>query len=248
MRASRRRAALASALSSAATLRETPALERSQALLPCGQGGLDLRCQFPKAHGGLLGAAMGLGGGLRAGRGGRHRGDGEDRRSGQGADKGKTGHPGSLDAPGLALTPSSRTCRQNDRQTIDSVGKCRGLGVRGHAGAARVGGMRRWLFADQLGPHFLDEPDQPVLLIEARSVFRPPALPPAQGAPGPVRAAPPRRRAGRAVRCSSRPTPTREALAGIGEPLSVCQPDLVRALIGSSARSAGRRCCPRGGS
>lgn len=35
---------------------------------------------------------------------------------------------------------------------------------------------RRWLFADQLGPHFLDdpsldEPDQPVLLIEARSVF-----------------------------------------------------------------------------
>ncbi|MEP6697568.1 MAG: cryptochrome/photolyase family protein [Pseudonocardiales bacterium] len=30
---------------------------------------------------------------------------------------------------------------------------------------------RRWLFADQLGPHFLDDPDQPVLLIEARSVF-----------------------------------------------------------------------------
>ncbi|MGA9747447.1 MAG: cryptochrome/photolyase family protein, partial [Nocardioides sp.] len=31
---------------------------------------------------------------------------------------------------------------------------------------------RRWLFADQLGPHFLDDPGQPVLLIEARSVFR----------------------------------------------------------------------------
>ncbi|MCW2620563.1 MAG: deoxyribodipyrimidine photolyase-related protein [Frankiales bacterium] len=30
----------------------------------------------------------------------------------------------------------------------------------------------RWLFADQLGPQFLDEPDQPVLLVEARSVFR----------------------------------------------------------------------------
>ncbi|GAB2481237.1 cryptochrome/photolyase family protein [Jatrophihabitans fulvus] len=31
---------------------------------------------------------------------------------------------------------------------------------------------RRWLFGDQVGPHFLDEPDQQVLLIEARSVFR----------------------------------------------------------------------------
>ncbi|GAB3267891.1 cryptochrome/photolyase family protein [Kineosporia babensis] len=31
---------------------------------------------------------------------------------------------------------------------------------------------RRWLFADQLGPHFLDEPGQPVLLIESQQVFR----------------------------------------------------------------------------
>ena len=31
---------------------------------------------------------------------------------------------------------------------------------------------RRWLFADQLGPHFLDAPDQPVLLLEATGVFR----------------------------------------------------------------------------
>ncbi|HSK25888.1 MAG TPA: cryptochrome/photolyase family protein [Jiangellales bacterium] len=30
----------------------------------------------------------------------------------------------------------------------------------------------RWLFADQLGPHFLDTPDQTVLLIESRAVFR----------------------------------------------------------------------------
>ena len=30
---------------------------------------------------------------------------------------------------------------------------------------------RRWLFGDQLGRHFLDSADQPVLLIEARSVF-----------------------------------------------------------------------------
>lgn len=31
--------------------------------------------------------------------------------------------------------------------------------------------VRRWCFADQLGPHFLDEPAQPVLLIEAQAVF-----------------------------------------------------------------------------
>ncbi len=31
---------------------------------------------------------------------------------------------------------------------------------------------RRWLFGDQLGPHFLDDPTQPVLLIEATRVFR----------------------------------------------------------------------------
>ncbi len=30
----------------------------------------------------------------------------------------------------------------------------------------------RWLFADQLGPHFLDSTDQRVLLIESRAVFR----------------------------------------------------------------------------
>jgi deoxyribodipyrimidine photolyase-related protein len=32
--------------------------------------------------------------------------------------------------------------------------------------------MRRWLFADQLGEHFLDDDSRPVLLIESRSVFR----------------------------------------------------------------------------
>ncbi len=37
-----------------------------------------------------------------------------------------------------------------------------------------IGGMtsrRRWLFGDQLGPHFLDDPEQPVLLIESKAVF-----------------------------------------------------------------------------
>ena len=31
---------------------------------------------------------------------------------------------------------------------------------------------RRWLFADQLGPQFLDDPAQPVLLVESAAVFR----------------------------------------------------------------------------
>jgi deoxyribodipyrimidine photolyase-related protein len=30
---------------------------------------------------------------------------------------------------------------------------------------------RRWCFADQLGPHFLDGPRQQVLLIESKGVF-----------------------------------------------------------------------------
>ncbi len=30
---------------------------------------------------------------------------------------------------------------------------------------------RRWLFGDQLGPHFLDSPDQTVLMVEAKRVF-----------------------------------------------------------------------------
>ena len=36
----------------------------------------------------------------------------------------------------------------------------------------RSPGTRRWLFADQLGPHFLDGPRQPVLLVESTDVFR----------------------------------------------------------------------------
>jgi deoxyribodipyrimidine photolyase-related protein len=45
------------------------------------------------------------------------------------------------------------------------------VGDRGNA-AADTRSTRRWLFADQLGPHFLDAPDQPVLLVEARGVLR----------------------------------------------------------------------------
>nr|WP_196790987.1 cryptochrome/photolyase family protein [Motilibacter aurantiacus] len=52
---------------------------------------------------------------------------------------------------------------------------------RGHTRTSRVAGgpsgpqtcavTRRWLFADQLGPHFLDDPAQPVLLVESRAVL-----------------------------------------------------------------------------
>ena len=31
---------------------------------------------------------------------------------------------------------------------------------------------RRWLFGDQLGPHFLDAPNQPVLMVESRRCSR----------------------------------------------------------------------------
>jgi len=36
---------------------------------------------------------------------------------------------------------------------------------------AAAASTTRWLFGDQLGPHFLDALDQPVLLIESRAVF-----------------------------------------------------------------------------
>src|ERR1700759_1920177 len=41
---------------------------------------------------------------------------------------------------------------------------------KGMAGSMSVD-TRRWCFADHLGPHFLDAPDQPVLLIESRAAF-----------------------------------------------------------------------------
>ena len=45
--------------------------------------------------------------------------------------------------------------------------------VRATPSSGRVLAMtRRWLFADQLGPQYLDRPDQQVLLIEAQQVLR----------------------------------------------------------------------------
>lgn len=87
---------------------------------------------------------------------------------------------------------------------------------------------RRWVFADQLGPHYLDAPDQPVLLVESRAVLR-------------------RRRfhrqkahlvlsalRHRAAELGDQATFVRsetygEALAGLGEPVTVTQPTSFRA-------------------
>ena len=83
--------------------------------------------------------------------------------------------------------------------------------------------MRRWLFADQLGPHFLDAPDQPVLLIEARSVFRRRRF--HRQKAHLVLSALRHRAAELGGQCRFVQADTYgEALARIGEPLSVCQP------------------------
>ncbi|WP_338074942.1 cryptochrome/photolyase family protein [Kineococcus vitellinus] len=87
----------------------------------------------------------------------------------------------------------------------------------------RSPGTRRWLFADQLGPHFLDGPHQPVLLLESTDVF--------------TRGRFHRRKAHlilsalrhRAAELGEQATyvraPTyREGLAECGEPVSVCDP------------------------
>jgi deoxyribodipyrimidine photolyase-related protein len=59
------------------------------------------------------------------------------------------------------------------RRTGDDAGSGPGEGDPALADfPAEAPGTRRWCFADQLGPHFLDAPDQPVLLIESRAVLR----------------------------------------------------------------------------
>ena len=52
--------------------------------------------------------------------------------------------------------------------------RCQRTNMRRRDGSGRVTPVttRRWLFADQLGPQFLDTPDQPALLVESRAVFR----------------------------------------------------------------------------
>lgn len=83
--------------------------------------------------------------------------------------------------------------------------------------------MRRWLFADQLGPHFLDAPDQPVLLVEARSVLRRRRF--HRRKAHLVLSALRHRRAELGDRVAYVQAGTyREALERLGEPVTVCRP------------------------
>ena len=96
---------------------------------------------------------------------------------------------------------------------------------------------RRWLFGDQLGPHFLDAPDQPVLMIESRAVFARRRV--HRQKAHLVLSAMRHRAAELGGQCRYvRADTYREALAQVDEPLSVCHPtshaadDLVRGLDG----------------
>jgi deoxyribodipyrimidine photolyase-related protein len=82
---------------------------------------------------------------------------------------------------------------------------------------------RRWLFGDQLGPHFLDAPDQPVLLVESQRVFGRRRFHRAKAHL--VLSAMRHRALELGERCHYARTQTYgEALAELGEPLTVCQP------------------------
>ncbi|HSU36347.1 MAG TPA: cryptochrome/photolyase family protein [Propionibacteriaceae bacterium] len=95
---------------------------------------------------------------------------------------------------------------------------------------------RRWLFGDQLGPHFLDQPGQPVLMIESSRVFRRRAF--HRQKAHLILSAMRHRAAELGSQCDYRRTDTyRAGLSGIDEPLDVVQPTswaalhLVEALI-----------------
>ncbi|MEP6852526.1 MAG: cryptochrome/photolyase family protein [bacterium] len=83
--------------------------------------------------------------------------------------------------------------------------------------------IRRWLFADQLGPHFLDAQDQPVLLIESRRVFARRRF--HRQKAHLVLSAMRHRAAELGDQCRYERTETyAEALDRVGEPLTVCRP------------------------
>jgi deoxyribodipyrimidine photolyase-related protein len=100
-----------------------------------------------------------------------------------------------------------------------------------------TGASRRWLFGDQLGPHFVDGPDQPVLLIESKRVFARRRVHRAKAHL--VLSAMRHRAAELGDRCRYvRADTYREAIEGAREPLTVCRPTsyaadrLVRGLDG----------------
>ena len=82
---------------------------------------------------------------------------------------------------------------------------------------------RRWLFGDQLGPHFLDDPGQPVLMIESSRVFRRRAFHRQKAQL--ILSAMRHRAAELGEQCDYRRTDTyRAGLSGVDEPLDVVQP------------------------
>ncbi len=81
----------------------------------------------------------------------------------------------------------------------------------------------RWLFGDQLGPHFLDSPDQRVVVIESRAVFRRRVFHRAKAHL--ILSAMRHRAAELGEQCTYLKTDTyREGLSHVDGPLSVCQP------------------------
>jgi deoxyribodipyrimidine photolyase-related protein len=89
--------------------------------------------------------------------------------------------------------------------------------------------IRRWLFGDQLGRHFLDDPHQPVLLIESRAVFTRRTYHRAKAHL--VLSAMRHRAAELGEQCRYVQADTyREALRTVDEPLTVCHPTTWRAL------------------
>lgn len=95
---------------------------------------------------------------------------------------------------------------------------------------------RRWLFGDQLGPHFLDSDDQPVLLVESRNVFVRKRFHRAKAHL--VLSAMRHRAAELGDGCRYLQAPTyRGALTGIDEPLDVVHPTSRAALRLVTARS-----------
>ena len=106
---------------------------------------------------------------------------------------------------------------------------------------------RRWLFGDQLGPHFLDDARPAGADDRVAGGVRPPPVPPAEGAPGAVGDAAPRGRARRPVPRTSAADTYREALAGRPSRQRV-PPDVVGGRRGSSSRCRTSRCCPRAAS
>ncbi|MEH0985829.1 cryptochrome/photolyase family protein [Micromonospora sp. CPCC 205556] len=88
---------------------------------------------------------------------------------------------------------------------------------------------RRWLLADQLGPHFLDDDDQAVLLVEAAQPFRRRAL--HRQKAHLILSALRHRAAELGDRAVLLRTDTfREALDAVGEPVEVCHPTTRSAL------------------